>query len=139
MKTNLDNLFKANKNLENDGVDFVVREADEKTQTKELSFRVRRFSPTNTRAKAAMAAYYKPHARQIELGTLPQEKSFEININLFIDMCLVSWKGVEMEDKEVECTKENAQKLFKALPDLFNALWDHCNDFQSYKEDVGNS
>lgn len=132
MKTNLDKHFKTDSQLERDGVDFAL---DDKT-----SFRVRRFNSQNPRVKAAMAAYYKPYARQVELGTLPQEKSDEITMKLFIDVCLASWEGVEDEKgSPIECTKENALKLFKSLPDLFDSLWKYANSFENYKEDLGNS
>ena len=132
MKTNLDKHFKTDASLERDGVDFAL---DDKT-----SFRVRRFNSQNPRVKAAMAAYYKPFARQVELGTLPQEKNDEITMKLFIDVCLASWEGVEDEQgKAIECNKENALKLFKSLPDLFESLWKYANDFVNYKEDLGNS
>lgn len=132
MKTNLDKLFRTDQTLERDGVDFAL---DDKT-----SFRVRRFNGQNPRVKAAMTAYYKPYARQVEMGTLPQEKSEEITMRLFIDVCLASWQGVEDENgKPIECNKENALKLFKSLPDLFDALWKHANSFENYKEVLGNS
>ncbi len=131
MKTNLDKFFKTNPTLQEQGVDFAI---DEKT-----SFRLRHFVGTNPRVKAAMANHYKPYARQVELGTLDQKKQDEITIKLFIDVCLVSWTGVEIDGKEVECTKENALTLFTTLPALFEALWKYANDVNSYKEDVGNS
>lgn len=132
MKTNLDKLFKTSTTLQTEGVDFAI---DDKT-----SFKVRHFNASNPRVKAAMASHYKPYARQIELGTLPQEKTDEITIKLFVDVCLVSWSGVEDDQgKPIEFTKENAQKLFKGLPALFEALWKHANDFANYKEDLGNS
>lgn len=130
MKTNLDKLFKTNKVLENEGVDFVI---DEKT-----SFKLRHFAASNPRVKAAMAQHYKPYARQVDLGTLEQEKSEEIQMKIFIDTCLVSWTGVEIDGKEVECNKDNALKLFKSVPMLFDTLWKHCNDFQNYREELGN-
>lgn len=132
MKSNLHKHFKTNSVLEKEGVDFAL---DDKT-----SFKVRRFNAQNPRVKAAMAAYHKPYARQIEMGTLPIEKSDEITIKLFIDVCLVSWEGVEDEKGQpIEYTKENAITLFKELPDLFDTLWKYANDFASFKEDVGNS
>lgn len=132
MKTNIDKLFKTDATLERDGVDFAL---DDKT-----SFRVRRFNSQNPRVKAAMASHYKPFARQVELGTLPQEKSTEITMKLFIEVCLASWAGVEDEKGEaIECNKDNALRLFKSLPDLFETLWKHANDFANYKEDLGNS
>lgn len=132
MKTNLDKFYKANSELEKEGVDFAI---DENT-----SFKVRRFSSQNPKVKAAMATYYKPFARQIEFGTLPTEKSHEITTKIFVDTCLVSWKGVVDEnEKPIEFNKENALKLFKDLPDLLDTLWKHANTFENYKEDLGNS
>lgn len=131
MKTNLDKFFKTNDDLAKNGVDFAL---DEKT-----SFRLRHFNATNPRVKAAVAAHYKPYARQIDLGTLDQDTQNSIQIKLFIDISLVGWQGVEIDDKEVECTPENAFKLFKALPTLFDTLWKYANDHTNYKEDLGNS
>lgn len=131
MKTNLDKYFKTSTALEENGVEFVVSE--------ETSFWVRPFKQTNPRIKAAMAKHFKPYARQVEMGTLDQDKQLEIQIGIFIDVCLVKWKGVEIDDKEVECNPENAKKFFKALPDLFDTLWKHANDYNNYKEDLGNS
>jgi len=132
MKTNLDKHYKTDHRLESEGVEFAI---DDNT-----SFLLRRFNAQNPKVKAAMAMHYKPYARQVEMGTLPQEKSDEITRKLFIDVCLVSWKGI-LDDagKPIEPTKENALELFKALPDLFDTLWRHVNDFANYKEDVGNS
>lgn len=130
MKTNLDQHFKTDATLEEGGVWF-----DISTKT---GFLVRPFKQTNPRVKAAMAKHFKPFARQVEMNTLEPEKQLEIQIGIFIDVCLADWKGVEIDDKEVECTPENAKKLFKALPDLFDTLWKHAGDFNNYKEDLGN-
>lgn len=132
MKTNLDKFFKANTALEQDGVNFEIDE--------NISFKVRRFGSSNSKIKAALATYYKPYIKQIELGTLPTEKSIEINAKVFVDTCLVSWRGVLDETgNPIEFNKENALKLFKQLPDLFETLWKHANSFESYKEELGNS
>lgn len=140
MKTNLDKLFKTDETLAKDGVSFVIQGKDEVNGVEEISFLVRHFNEDNPRVKAAMTKYYKPYARQIELGSLAQDKAADINRSIFIDVCLVSWEGVADESgKKIEFNKENAMALFKRLPALFDALWKHSHDFQNYKEDVGNS
>lgn len=131
MKTNLDQFFKTDKALEKDGVWFDI--------SSDIGFLVRPFKQTNPRVKAAMANHYKPYARQIELNSLDLAKQFEINIKIFIDVCLVEWKGVEADGKPLELTTENAIKFFTGLPDLFDTLWKHSTDFTNYKEDLGNS
>lgn len=138
MKTNLDADFKTNPIFEREGVDIVIREKSEEMPNG-LSFRVRRFNSQNPRVKAAMAAYYKPYARQVELGTLDQAISDEITRKLFVDVCLVSWEGVEIDGKPAECNKENALGLFRHLPDLFDTLWRAANNMDNFKEVVGNS
>lgn len=140
MKTNLHAMYGTNKKFEQEGVDFVVSEKDEKAGTEEVSFRVRRFNGSNPRVKSAMAQYYKPHARQIQSDTLSVAKGNHIAMCIFIDVCLVSWVGVkDAEGKPIECNKENALKLFQELPDLFAALQEHSNNHQNYKDEVGNS
>ncbi len=139
MKSNLDKLFLANTDLEKDGVDFIIQEKNEKEGLEEISFRLRRYNDQNPRHKAAQAAHYKPHARQIELGTLSASKMRELLAKTFIDVCLVSWTGVQDEKGEpITYTKESALALFTRLPDLFDTLWNHASDFKSFKEDVGN-
>lgn len=131
MKTNLDKFFKTNSDLEKNGVWFEISD--------DIGFLVRPFKGTNPKFKAAMAHHFKPFARQIDLGTLDQAKTLEITIKLFIDVCLVDWRGVEIDDKQAELTPDNALKFFVALPELFDTLWKYANDFVSYKEDLGNS
>lgn len=131
-KTNLDTQFKTDRALEEEGVDFAISD--------KVKFRCRRFHANNPRVKAALAAYMKPFARQAELGTLPVEKNQEIMMKLFIDVSLVGWTGLE-DDKgqPIEFSKENALKLFTSLPEVFDALWKYANDFEPYKESLGNS
>ncbi len=131
MKTNLDKFFKTDDDLEKNGVWFNISD--------EIGFLLRPFKGTNPRVKAAMASHYKPYARQIEMGSMEEIKQLEIQIKLFIDVCLVDWRGVEADGKPLEFTVDNAVKFFKALPDLFNTLWKHANDFTNYKVDLGNS
>lgn len=134
MKTNLDKLFKTSEDLEREGVWF-----DISTTT---GFLLRPFKQTNPRVKAAIAAHYKPYARAIEMGQLEQSKQLEINIKCFLDICLADWKGVEIDDKEVvlkDLPKEQQIEFFRGLPDLFDTLWKAANDYNNYREDLGNS
>lgn len=130
MKTNLHKFFKTDKQLEENGVWFDISET--------TGFLLRPFKATNPRVKEAVARHFKPYARQIELGTMSQEKTMEIMVNVFIDICLVDWKGVEGDGQELECTPENARKIFMELPDLFEALFEHAKRHENYREDVGN-
>lgn len=131
MKTNLDSFFKTDEKLSEDGVEFFIGRT---------TFKLRHFSQTNPRVRAAFAKHYKPVARQVDLGTLDPKEDLVIRIKIFIDVSLIGWSGLEDENgEEIEFSKEAALELFKRLPDLFTALWDHANDFKNYREDLGNS
>lgn len=131
MKTNIDKFFKTDEDLEKNGQWHEL--------TDKIGFLLRPFKSSNPRVKAAMAAHYKPHARQVELGTLDPDKEREISIKLFIQVCLVEWKGIEIDGKPTPFAPDVAMKLFKDLPDLFDTLWKYVNDWTNYKEDLGNS
>lgn len=132
MKTNLDSLFKTDASLEAGGVWFTI--------SKETSFCLKRFGGNNAhKVKLAMAKYHKPHARLIEADALPLEETNKIMAQVVASSCLVDWKGVIVDDKELPCTFDNAVKLFCDLPELFNALFQYISGVDSFKEDLGNS
>jgi hypothetical protein len=132
MQSNLDKLFKNSTNLEKDGIWFMI--------TEETGFLVKRFGGSNSVAvKQAMATHYKPYARLVEAGTLDPEKENEIMLKMFVNSCLCDWKGVEIDGKQAEFSKELAIEFLKGLPELSKTLMDHASDSANYREDLGNS
>jgi hypothetical protein len=132
MKTNLDKLFKGSESFETEGI---WMDLSDKT-----GFLVRRFGGLNSpKVKAALAKHFKPYSRQIDAGTLDDKKEKEITAKVFIESCLVDWKGVEIDGKEVPYSQEAALKLLISLPDLFQSLQNHAIDASNYREDLGNS
>lgn len=127
MKTNLDRIFKTDADVEKTGVWFMVSD--------ETGFLVLPFRPTNSRMKAAMATHFKPFARQIDLGTLDSEKEREIMVKIFVNACLVDWKGVEIEGKITPFSKEVAIGFLMRLPELYSTLIDYASDFKNFKEE----
>ena len=131
MKSNLDKHFKPSEELEKNGVWF---DLDDNT-----GFLVRPFKATNPKVKSAIAIHFKPYARQIEMGTLPEEKVQEVNMKVFIASSLVDWRGIEIDGVKTDYNPEVALKLFKSMPDLFTTLFDYASSFKNFKEEVGNS
>ncbi len=131
MKTNLDKVFKTNESLEENGVWYAVSD--------ETQFLVRRMSRANPRGKAAVAKYFTPFASQVAAGTLDPKKERSLMIRIFIDVCMVDWKGVEIDGKEVEYSPEVAFEFFTALPDLCDTLRAHAEDSKNYRVELGNS
>jgi hypothetical protein len=133
MKTNLDALFKTNSSLEKDGVWFEVSIG--------VSFLLRRFGGSNTtRVSQSMAKFHKPFAKLIEAKKLTEEETTRIMAKVFVDSCLVDWKGVtDGEGKDLVCNFENGVELFVSLPELYLTLFNHCQEVDSFREDLGNS
>lgn len=132
MKTNLDKLFKNDKSLEESGIWLKLSE--------ETGFLVRRFGGYNSqKVKSALAKHYKPYARLVENGTLDPIKEKEIMIKVFVESCLIDWKGVEIDGVETPFSMEIAVKFFTALPELSETIVNYASDSKNYREDLGNS
>lgn len=133
METNLDSIFKTNQNLEKEGKWVEVSDT--------VKFLVKRFGGVNSHAlKSAMARFHKPFARQIDLGTLTEEKTREIHTKVFIATSLKGWQGVmDSSGKEIPFTEENALNLLMKLPDLADFLYSYAAETNNYREDLGNS
>jgi hypothetical protein len=133
MKTNLDSLFKTDSSLEKDGIWFDI--------SPEIAFHLRRFGGSNAqKVKQAMAKYHKPYAKLIEADRLGIEETNLVMAKVFVDSCLISWKGIKDEEgKDIAYSFDNAVKLFTDLPELFNTLFNYCSGVESFKEDLGNS
>lgn len=132
MKTNLDKLFKVDDKAVETGVWFDL--------TDTAGFLVRPLRESNPNFKAAMAKYYKPYAKQIQLGSFDDTvKGKELQVKLFVEACLLDWRGIEIDGVDTKYSPDIAIKFLMALPDLFQTLWNHCQDFKNYQQDVGNS
>jgi hypothetical protein len=132
MKTNLDSAFKTDTTLETDGIWFEIQDG--------VKFKCRRFGGMNTqKVKASSSKYFKPFLKQIELGTLSEEKSREITIKSFVESCLVDWSGVEIDGQVAPFSVESAYKLLIELPALAETLIKYSSEMNPYKEELGNS
>lgn len=138
MKTNLDKFFKTDKEVEKTGVWFNLSD--------ETGFLVKPFKASNPAVKSAMAVHYKPYARQVQLDAVDDAKAREIMTKVFVQACLVDWRGVEIDGVVTPFSKEKAVEFLFELPELFNTLMEHASDYRNYKEEftegreeVGNS
>jgi len=131
METNLHELFGSNEKNEKEGVWFQLND--------KLSFKMKRFGGLNaSEVKKAYAKYYKPHARLIEKGLMPEDKEKRIFAKVWISSCLVDWKGVESNGKEIPFSFDTAVDVLSGLPDLLDTLVDVTQDKDEFKEEVGN-
>jgi len=82
--------------------------------------------------------------RQLDRGTLPEDKQAAILIAIIADTILLDWSGFADEGKSIEYSKENAKLMLKKYPDFRQFVWDIANDADLYRtedreEDLGNS
>lgn len=132
MKTNFDNEYKTDTDLEKNGVWFKIPKSGAR-------FCLRRFGGDNaSKVKEAMARFHKPYAKQIELGLLDDAKSKEIMAKIFVEACVIDWENVIIDGTDTKFDKDIAVKLFIALPPLFDTLFSLASDVESYKETLGN-
>jgi len=131
MKTNLDSIFKTSKDIEQSGVWFMVSD--------EIGFLVKRFGGSNmSQMKQAMAKYYKPFSKQIELGQLSTDKELELTAKAFVEVALLDWRGVKIDGVVTAFSREVAVNFLVSLPELFNVLMQYATNIENYREDVGN-
>ncbi len=130
METNLDSLFLTD-DSETAGVWFLVKQ--------DVGFLVKRLGGKNeVSVKSAMAKHYKPKARLIENDLLSPEEQREILIKMFVESCVIDWKGIEISGEIKPFDKQLAVDLFKRMPDLFNTIYAYAQDLNNYKVQVGN-
>jgi len=86
------------------------------------TFFISRMAKQNKRYQKVAEAKFRPHQRAINNGTLSNEKSDELMLDIFVEGVLVSWENVQDENGKAITTKEGIVQLFKLLPDLHAEL-----------------
>ncbi len=82
--------------------------------------------------------------RQLDRGTLPEDKQAAILVAIIADTILLDWSGFADEGKPIEYSKENAKLMLKKYSDFRQLVWDIADDANLYRtkdreEDLGNS
>lgn len=102
-----------------------------------VSMKIARMGGANTEYARHLANLLKPFKFQIDRGTLSEEKSREILIDVFVSCVLKDWKGVtDDKGKPVEFTVENAKKVMAEYPELFNDLQALANDYRRFAQET---
>jgi hypothetical protein len=123
--TNLYTQFETDKKAEEDGVRIVFGAPEDKNAP---AFIISRLGERNRKFQKMMASMTKPYKRQIDNDTMDPEMMTSIFMTVFVKTCLKGWENVKGRPdksgkaKDIEFSVENAMKLFKDLPDLYNSL-----------------
>jgi hypothetical protein len=101
------------------------------------TFNVRRRGPSNQQYAKALQRETEQYRRQIEMNMLDEMISRQIMLKVFVATILVSWDNVQGEDgKLIPYSKDNAMKLFNALPDLYNDLVEQSGKLSLFRVEV---
>lgn len=119
---------------ETNGVEVTFEANDDGTVP---TFIVSRIGDSNKEYMKALRAATKPFQRQIELKALSPEKDAAIFMEVFLSTILKGWSNVQNEAGEViPFTKENANKLFTDLPDVFKEIQKQASLAATFRKNV---
>lgn len=132
MKTNLDSKFKTNLNDEIEGKWFEVSE--------DTSFKLKRLGVgVSKRHQIEYQEFFKPYAAQFANNTIDPETELDLSMKAFAHTIISDWKGVIVDDEEVEFDKDLAYDILKEMPDLFDILLSKATKRENYIDSLGNS
>lgn len=126
--------FATNTEKEIEGIEVQMTEA-ENDDGSVPTFVVSRMGKSNKRYSKALEAATRPYRRQIELGTMNNDKAEEIFLGVFVDTVLKGWKNVRDENgAEMPFSKQTATKLFKDLPEVYERLQEEAKLSANFRE-----
>ena len=126
--------FATNSEKETEGVKIEFHEATNDDGSIP-TFVVSRMGKSNKRYSKALEAATRPYRRQIELGTMNNDKAEEIFLGVFVDTVLKGWKNVRGEDgKPLEFSKAAAVKLFTDLPEVYERLQEEAKLSANFRD-----
>lgn len=95
---------------------------------------IARAGGSNRKYADLLSKRMKPYRRQIDTGTMNNEKAKTILIQTFVDAILLGWKNVNGRDgNPLEFTRENAIQLMTDLPSLMEDLQKQAMNFSVFR------
>ena len=130
----LNKQFATNTDKEIEGIEVQMTEAENEDGSIP-TFVVSRMGKSNKRYSKALEAATRPYRRQIELGTMNNDKAEEIFMGVFVDTVLKGWKNVRDESgAELPFNKQSATKLFKDLPEVYERLQEEAKLSANFRD-----
>lgn len=99
-------------------------------------FRVRRSGGSNRKYLSALQAKMRPHKQALAAGTLPEDKSKELLVEVFFETVVIDWYNVtDRSGAPLAYTLENFKMLMSDLPDLWSTLMVECDNIKNFQEE----
>lgn len=141
----LSKIFKTDSQAEQKGVPLTFPANDDGTIP---TFYIARMHRSNPKYQRALESATKPYKRELQLGTLPDEKAQQLTRSIFIKALLTGWENIPMSDVTGEAvdtledgstvyapfTEANAEALFANLPELYSDLNVFAQNRQNFIE-----
>jgi hypothetical protein len=129
--------FATNRQAEVEGIEVTFGGANEDGSMP--TFRIARMHRNNKRYQKMVEQETKPHIFAIRNDTLDPAIDEAITMRVFIATILLGWKDLIVPEvfdthERVEYTPENAEKLFKALPELYTSLRENAQKMSLFRE-----
>lgn len=120
--------YRTDKTAEVNGVDVVVDTNEHNGQP--ITFKLSRMANSNKNYTKALEEATRPHMASINAETLDNEVGKKLMRDVFLDSVLLGWSNLPKSEltnnpadkEELPFTRENAEHLFAALPDLYEDL-----------------
>lgn len=117
--------FKTNKKAEDEGVWILFDD---------VGFLCRRLTVDDPKFRKITEQKTKPYRQAIRNETLSPEILRSINVEVFVEACLLDWRNVTGSDSQpLAFSKENAKWLFLELPELFNLVSEEASKMKNFQ------
>lgn len=134
--------FATNRKAEAEGI--VVSFGGENADGTLAQFRIARIGKTNKRYQKMLEAETKPHIHAIRNDNLAPEIDEAITLKIFIATILLGWENVSIPElfspeehslpgDYLPFTAANADKLLKALPELYEELKTNASKMANFR------
>lgn len=102
-----------------------------------ISMKIARMGGANTEYARYLTNQLKPYKFQLDRGTLAEEKSKEILLDVFARYILKDWKGVTDEKGlPIAYDVEAGKKILSEYPELLNDLQALASDYRKFALEV---
>lgn len=132
--------FETNTAKEVDGVAIEFGENDDGTRP---TFWISRMSRANQQYTKTLETVTRPYRRQMDLGTLANDVAEKLFLEVFVKTILKGWDNVKLSDVTGDSNDEgfapfnveNATKLMKGLPELYDDLQAQAKSAALFKDE----
>lgn len=100
------------------------------------TFVIARAGKSNKKYSRMLERATKPHRHAMKTGTISNETSEKLMMDVFVDTLLLDWKHVQDRNgKTIVYNRENAIALMKELPDLYADLTNQTQQIELFREE----